>query len=135
MFFVSLILLRCSLHRGLNYLTLNIKQRCFPSAGLLTVRFGAGNIGGRLLGEPSKLPMDSQTYGPTDLRTDPDPTPVSPSTGRVCQGWAPRGSPACAAGAAVPVGMAASLGTLVAIVAMSLMAMSIAVMAVWPVTG
>ncbi|XP_075630560.1 uncharacterized protein LOC142604889 [Balearica regulorum gibbericeps] len=31
--------------RGLNYLMLNIKQRCFPFAGLLTVHFRAGKIG------------------------------------------------------------------------------------------
>lgn len=114
MFFVRLILLPRSLHRGLNYLTLNIKQRCFPSAGLLTAHFRAGNIGGRLLAEPSASPADSQTYGPADLRTDPRPAPASPSTGQVCQGWAPRGSPAGAAGAAVRAGMAASAVAMVA---------------------
>lgn len=40
-----------SLRRGLNYLLLNIKQRCFPFAGLLTVHFRDGRIGRWLLSE------------------------------------------------------------------------------------
>lgn len=51
MFFVRLILLPGLSAGGLNYLTLNIKQRCFPFAGLLTVHFRSGKIGRWLFSE------------------------------------------------------------------------------------
>lgn len=75
MFFVSLILLPAPSVGGLNYLMLNMKWSCFPSAGLLTVRFGLGRLAdgcslGRVQGEPimlSKLPTYSQIYRITEI--------------------------------------------------------------------
>lgn len=74
-FFVSLILLPAPSVGGLNYLMLDMKRSCFPSAGLLTVRFGPGRLAdgcslGRVQGEPvipSKLPTYSQIYRITEI--------------------------------------------------------------------